>query len=105
MDTEAKFVSWLRENAERRVCLDFSIPSLRSRTGLDLVAIHCHLRLKTRLYGNLCLGLRHPDNTGPTKQIAANVVDTIEQIFQETGMENDVIAQIHQSLSLSEAKD
>ena len=66
-----------QSNAQKRVCLDFSI--------LDLVAIH----------GNICLGLRHPDNTGTTSQIAYNVVTTIEKIFKETGMENDVIAEIH----------
>ena len=86
MATEAKFVSWLRENAERRVCLEFKI--------LDLVAIH----------GNLCLGLRHPDNTGPLRQIAENVIDTIEKIFQDTGMENDVIAEIHKVESEETAK-
>ena len=52
MDTEAKFVSWFRENAERIVYLNLSI--------YDLLAIH----------GNICLGLRHPDNVGPTRQIA-----------------------------------
>ena len=73
MDTEAKFVAWLSENAERRVCLNFKI--------LDLVAIH----------GNLCLGLRHPDNTSLARQIAYNVVKTIERIFKETGMSDDVL--------------
>jgi hypothetical protein len=77
MDTEDKFVSWLKSNATKRVCLDLSI--------LDLIAIH----------GNICLGLRHPDNTGPTRQIAANVVDIIEQIFKDTGMEDDVMSEIH----------
>jgi hypothetical protein len=66
---------------------------------LDLIAIH----------GNICLGLRHPDNTGPTRQIAENVIDTIEQIFKDTGMEDDVIAEIHQveaeeTMRLIEAK-
>jgi hypothetical protein len=73
-------------NAQKRVCLDFSI--------LDLVAIH----------GNICLGLRHPDNTGPLRQIAANVIDTIEQIFKDTGMEDDVIAEIHKVESEKTAK-
>ena len=86
MDTEANFVSWLKINAQKRVCLDFSI--------LDLVAIH----------GNICLGLRHPDNTGPLRQIAANVIDTIEQIFKDTGMEDDVIAEIHKVESEKTAK-
>jgi hypothetical protein len=69
MDIEAKFVAWLSPNSDRRVCLDLSI--------LDLIAIH----------GNICLGLRHPDNTGPLRQIAEGVIDTIEQIFKDTGME------------------
>jgi hypothetical protein len=86
MDTEANFVSWFRENAERRVYLNLSIH--------DLLAIH----------GNICLGLRHPDNTGPLRQIAANVIDTIEQIFKDTGMENDVIAEIHKVESEETAK-
>ena len=86
MATEAKFVSWLRENAERRVCLEFKI--------LDLVAIH----------GNICLGLRHPDNTGPTSQIADNVVQTIEKIFKETGMSDDVLMEIHQVEAYETAK-
>ena len=91
MDTEAKFVSWFRENGERRVYLNLSIH--------DLLAIH----------GNICLGLRHPDNTGPTRKIAENVISTIEKIFQDTGMENDVIAEIHkveaeETMRLIEAK-
>jgi hypothetical protein len=91
MDTEANFVSWLKSNATKRVCLDLSI--------LDLIAIH----------GNICLGLRHPDNTGPTRKIAENVISTIEKIFQDTGMENDVIAEIHkveaeETMRLIEAK-
>jgi hypothetical protein len=77
MDTEAKFNSWYRENTERRVWLNLSIPAL--------LAIH----------GNLCLGLRHPDNVGPTSQIAYNVVQTIEMLFKETGMPDDVLAEIH----------
>ena len=91
MDTEAKFVSWFRENGERRVYLNLSIH--------DLLAIH----------GNLCLGLRHPDNTGPTRQIAYNVVQTIEKIFKETGMPDDVLMEIHkveseETMKLMEAK-
>jgi hypothetical protein len=91
MDTEAKFVSWFRENGERRVYLNLSIH--------DLLAIH----------GNICLGLRHPDNTGTTSQIAYNVVTTIEKIFKETGMSDDVLAEIHkveaeETTKLMEAK-
>ena len=86
MDTEAKFVSWLKSNATKRVCLYFNI--------LDLVAIH----------GNICLGLRHPNNTGTTRQVAYNVIATIEKIFQDTGMENDVIAEIHKVESEETAK-
>ena len=91
MDTEAKFVSWFRENAERIVCINFKI--------LDLLAIH----------GNICLGLRHPDNIGTTRQVAYNVVKTIERIFKETGMPDDVLMEIHkveveETAKLKEAK-
>ena len=96
MDTEAKFVSWLKSNATKRVCWVRCVDTTPSTdlSILDLIAIH----------GNICLGLRHPDNTGPTRQIAETVIDTIEQIFKDTGMEDDVIAEIHKVESEGTAK-
>ena len=49
------------------------------------------------VHGNLCLGLRHPNNTGPSRKIVENFVEALEAMLVKSGLlsEEDVVS-IHQ---------
>lgn len=54
--------------------------------GLHLMAIH----------GNLCLALRHPANTGPSREIVEKIVQAIEKELVNCGaFTEEEIQEIH----------
>jgi len=40
------------------------------------------------VHGNICLGLRHPDNYGPSRELALEFVNYAENILKEIGVLN-----------------
>ena len=48
-------------------------------SALHLLAVH----------GNVCLGLRHPTNTGPNRKLALEFVNYAEQKLKSAGLIND----------------
>ena len=55
-------------------------------SALHLLAVH----------GNVCLGLRHPNNKGPNRQLALEFINYAEQKLKAAGLINDQdIEEIH----------
>jgi hypothetical protein len=48
------------------------------------------------IHGNVCLGLRHPKNTGPNRQLAIEFINYAESKLKAAGIINDKdIKRIH----------
>jgi hypothetical protein len=51
-----------------------------------VVTLELPMLTLTTIHGNLCLALRHPENTGPAREIAEEVLASLEEVFLRAGV-------------------
>lgn len=50
------------------------------------VALEVPMLALTAVHGNLCLALRHPENTGPSRAMVEEVIAGLEEVFLRAGV-------------------
>lgn len=76
-DIQGKLNEWYEKNAKRQVTIHLSL--------IDLLMA----------YGNMCLGLKHPENHGPSRKRALKVLAAMEAVFLKSGMPPAILDELH----------
>lgn len=67
----------------RRDPLAGTVPHLDVNKAMELATVEESLFVWMTIHGNLCLALRHPDNTGPSGVYVQKFVDKLGKLLVE----------------------